>query len=496
MKEIKLFIDGEFIPSSESRTYITKDPANGEELAVVHLPSREDIDRAVESSERAFHSEVWRSMPAAERAQILLKISELIKERKVELIGWEMKDSGSTFKKASADIHNSASYFKTMSKVAQDFQSEKIDTQATRAGFSKNSRHYSPIGVCAQIIPWNFPLVMAAWKIGPILATGCTGILKSSNETPITASILAEILSDAKVPKGVVNIITGGANEGQYLTEHPKVKKIAFTGSTKVGKHLLQVAAQNVKRTTLELGGKSANIILDDADLKIAIDGALYAFLYHSGQACDSGTRLLVHEKIYSEFLELFLARIKEVKVGLTSDHSTGMGPVINDKQAKSILNYIELSKKEGAKLLHGGNSIVHHEFAKGSYIEPTVFEITPQNTIWHEEIFGPVVGITKFRSDEEAVSLANHSQYGLAGAIWSQNTERANTLAKKLEAGTVWINEYHLLNPGMPFGGFKESGLGREMGIEGLAAYFEVQHIWESDCNERSQKPWYDVLF
>lgn len=350
--------------------------------------------------------------------------------------------------------------------------------------------------VCAQIIPWNFPLVMAGWKIGPVLATGCTTVLKSAEETPGSAAILAEIIRDAGVPAGVVNIITGGADVGKALLHHPQIKKVAFTGSTQVGKDILKNVANNVSNTTMELGGKSANIILDDADLSIAVDGALYAFLYHSGQACDSGTRLLVQEGIYPQFMEKFLERIKEVKVSPTTDPNAGYGPVVSEKQLNTIMNFIDVTKKEGAKLLFGGNRLSSGEFAKGFFVEPTAFEISPSNTIFQEEIFGPVVGITKFKTDEEAIALANNSKYGLAGAVWSKSSERAHKLAHQLEAGTVWINEYHLLNPGMPFGGFKQSGIGREMGPEGIMSYLEVKHVWESDCNQREQKVWFDAIF
>jgi len=383
-----------------------------------------------------------------------------------------------------------------MSKVARELKLSIPDESASRAGFSLNTREYSPIGVCAQIIPWNFPLVMAGWKLGPILATGCTTVLKSAEETPASAALLAEIIRDSGVPSGVVNIITGGADVGRTLINNPLIQKVAFTGSTAVGVEILKKTAANVTKTTMELGGKSANIILNDADLTIAVDGALYAFLYHSGQACDSGTRLLIQEEIFAAFMEKFLVRIKEVKVGPTTDASAGMGPVVSEKQMNTILAFIEKTKAEEGKLLSGGKRMTEGQFAKGFFIEPTAFEITPKHTIFHEEIFGPVVGITKFKTVQEAIALANNSKYGLAGAVWSQDKNLAHKIASQLEAGTVWINEYHLLNPGMPFGGFKQSGLGREMGPEGIMSYLEVRHVWESDCNERDKKVWLDAIF
>lgn len=494
MREIKLFINGEFQTSEKSFT--STNPATGEAVAKVYLPSNKDLDAAVDAAEAAFASKEWRDMDQNKRADILEAISEKMKERRNELTELEVADSGSVLRKAKADIHNAASYFKVLAGQLRKFSFETKDESASRAGFSQNYKIYEPVGVCAQIIPWNFPLVMAAWKIGPVIASGCTTVLKTAQETPVTAGILAEILKDVGLPKGVVNIVTGGAAEGEYLLKNPKVRKVAFTGSTHVGKKIMEGAGRNLQRLSLELGGKSANIVLDDADLSIAVDGALYAFLYHSGQACDSGTRLFVEEKIYPAFKEALVKRIADVKVGIPTDAGTGFGPVINKKQADSIMNYIETSKKEGAKLLYGGEKLSGGEFDKGFYIKPTLFEVTPDHTIFNEEIFGPVLGITPVKNEEEAIKLANKSVYGLAGAVWSKNLDRAKNVARRLETGTVWINEYHLLNPGMPFGGYKQSGLGREMGEEGLKAYLEVKHLWVSDCDERTKKPWFDALF
>ncbi|WP_419172301.1 aldehyde dehydrogenase family protein [Halobacteriovorax sp.] len=496
MDEVKLYINGEIRPSSTGEMVDSIDPSNGELVSKVHIPSTQDLEEAVQSAKTAFYSKEWRDMDQLKRSEILLKVSELIKERKRDFIAAEIKDSGSTFRKAAADIHNSASFFKIMSKVTAGFKFEEIDEKATRAGFSKNTRRFEPIGVCAQIIPWNLPLQMAAWKIGPILATGCTTVLKSAVETPMTAMMLAEVLIDAGVPKGVVNIVTGGAKEGAFLVNHKDISKVAFTGSTEIGREILKQAANEVKNATLELGGKSPNIILDDADLDIAVDAALYAFLYHSGQACTSGTRLLVQEGIYDEFMTKFKERIAQVPLGPTQEKTTGLGPVVSKKQFDNVMNYINKTKEEGAKLIYGGEQELENGLDKGFYIKPTAFEITPDNTIWHEEIFGPVVGITKFKTEDDAVNMANNSIYGLAGAVWSKNEDRALKIAKEIEAGTVWINEYHLLNPGMPFGGYKQSGIGREMGEEGIKAYLEVKHLWESDCNTREGKMWLDAIF
>ena len=496
MREYKLFIDGAWRASSEGSTFTTRNPADGSEVAECHLPSDGDIDDAVSAAHRAFYGEEWRGFDRERRADLLLAVSDKIKERKRELTELEVLDSGSTLRKAKADIHNAAAFFKVMGKAARAFDFEQKDESASRVGFSVNRRLYGPVGVCAQIIPWNFPLVMAAWKVGPVLATGCTSVLKSAGETPVTAFVLAEILEEAGLPRGVVNVITGGADVGRRLLAHDKVRKIAFTGSTRTGREILKGAAPDVKRTTLELGGKSPNIVFADADLDIAVDGALYAFLYHSGQACDSGTRLLVEDSVADAFVEKLIARAKDVKIGPPGDPATGIGPVINEAQFTTIMDYIEKTKGEGAKLLYGGDRLVEGELSKGHYVRPTLFEISPEHTIFREEIFGPVAGVTRFSGKEEALALANDSIYGLAAAVWTADASKARWMAERLEAGTVWINEYHLLNPGMPFGGYKQSGIGREMGREGLLAYLEVKHLWESECNERQGKPWFDVLF
>ena len=496
MRECKLFIDGEWRESSNGNTFSSINPAMGDEVARCHLPSSRDIRDAVNAASRAFYNSEWREMSGAGRGDILLRVAEKIKERAKEITELEVLDSGSTLRKAKADVHNAASFFKIMGKKAKSFSFERVDEKASREGFSKNTRIYEPIGVCAQIIPWNFPLVMAAWKIGPVLATGCTSVLKSAEETPVTATVLGEILQESGLPRGVVNIITGGAQVGRELLNCDKISKVAFTGSTAVGKEILKTSANSIKRTTLELGGKSANIIFRDADLDIAIDGTLYAFLYHSGQACDSGTRILVEDALYNEFVEKLIKRMKSVSLGPPDNRETGLGPVINKKQFDRIMSFIETAKKEGAVLLSGGERRDEGELAKGYYISPTLFEVSPKHTIFHEEVFGPVAGITRFDSEEKAVSLANNSSYGLAGAVWTQDADKAQRVAKKMEAGTIWVNEYHLLNPGMPFGGYKYSGLGRELGDEGLLSYLEVKHLWESRCNTRKEKFWFDAIF
>jgi acyl-CoA reductase-like NAD-dependent aldehyde dehydrogenase len=494
MREIKLFINNQFVDGAKQADGMN--PATGDKIATVHLPSFAQIDQAVDAAEMAFYGAEWRACDVEKRAQLLEAIAEKLKERRNEFTELEIQDSGSCVRKAKADVANASSYFKVLAGQLRKFSFEVKDEAASRPGFSQNFRAYAPVGVCAQVIPWNFPLVMAAWKIGPVIASGCTTVLKSAQDTPVTAALLAEVIRDVGVPAGVVNIITGGAAEAEHLLKNPKVRKVAFTGSTAVGKTIMKNAAQRLQRVSLELGGKSANIVLDDADLSIAVDGALYAFLYHAGQACDSGTRLFVQEGVWPAFKEALLKRVADVKVGVPEDPATGYGPVINQRQFKRIMGYIEGAKKEGAKLLFGGARASGGALDKGYYIQPTIFEAGSDHTVWREEVFGPVLAVTVFKTEEEAIRLANRSEYGLAGAVWSKDAARARRVAMALETGTVWINEYHLLNPGMPFGGYKESGISREMGTEGLLAYLEVKHLWVSDCDERAKKPWMDAIF
>lgn len=493
MREIKLFINNEWTEVSSGKNVNSLNPADGSIVARVHLPSAKDIDTALLAAQRCFSSEDWKKSTLPSRGKILEDISEKIKLRKDEFIEAEIIDSGSTYKKAKTDVQNSMNHLKVAAKQMQELKLRVHDKSYSRPSFSKNEIIKEPIGVCAQIIPWNFPLLMAIWKITPVIATGCTTVLKPALETPLSASLLAEVIAQTELPPGVVNMINGGAAEGQYLVRHKLVRKIAFTGSTTVGKQIMQHASLDLKRVSLELGGKSAHIIFDDADFNTAIDAALYGFLFHSGQACTSGTRIFIHKNIYEDFKKAMLAKIKMIKPGNPRDPNTGFGPLITKKQGESVLAFIDEAKAQGAKLLCGGSRIKGIGFDSGWYIEPTLFEANASHTIYNEEVFGPVASLTPFENEKEVIAMANNSPYGLAAGIWTQDAKRAQDCAEALEAGTVWINEYHLLNSGMPFGGFKQSGIGRELGIEGLESYLETKHLWTSDCQK---KPWYESIY
>lgn len=354
-----------------------------------------------------------------------------------------------------------------------------------------------PIGVCASIIPWNFPLLMAVWKLGPALATGNTIVLKPASDTPLNAMELARIADEIGFPPGVVNIIAGpGGSIGEVMTTSPLVDKVAFTGSTEVGRDIMAKASGTLKKVTLECGGKSANIVLHDANWDIAIDGSIFASFYHQGQVCESGTRLLLPRDRHDDFVGQMVAKLEGLPMGDPLDPATKLGPVVSERHMETVLDYIELGKKEGATLACGGARATEGPLGKGYFIEPTVFvDVTNDMRIAQEEIFGPVLCVLKYDSEDEAVAIANDSIFGLGGGVWSEDLDRAREIAAGMRTGTVWINDWHLLSERMPFGGYKQSGIGREFGEEGLNEYTEVKALHVDDTRTRDNKPWYDML-
>ncbi len=492
MEKYLLYINGKFRESGDGCTFDAVNPATEEVIAKISKATIDDAKDAVDAARTAFDSGIWTNLTREERSRIIKQIVDKINENAKRLTELEVMDSGSTIKKAGEDIFLSAKSLNYFSKMAAVNLDENVEG-LSKEGVSKNIIRREPIGVCVLITPWNFPLKMAIWKLGPALAAGNTVILKPAMETSVTACELARLISETDMPKGVVNIITGSGTEiGTELVTNPKVDKVGFTGSTEVGKIIMRNAAGNLKKITLECGGKSANIVLDDADIDMSVDGAIYAGFYHQGQCCEGGTRLLVQENIYDEFADKLKSKIKKMKIGDPMDKKTDVGPVINKKQFDTIMDYIDIGKKEGAEILVGGNKVGE----KGYYIEPTVFvNATNKMRISQEEIFGPVVTLIKFKDDEEAVNIANDSVYGLAGAVWSGNDERAINLAERLRTGTVWINEYHLLSDRAPFGGYKESGIGREFGLDGLKEYTEAKHIHIDEIKDRTKKFWYGTV-
>lgn len=492
MEKYLLYINGEFKESSDKTTFDAVNPYSGEVFAQISKATAEDAKDAVRSARKAFDSGIWSELPRSERSRIMKQIVDKINENAKQLAKLEAMDSGSTIRKAGEDVYLSArsmNYFAKMADVDLDENIEGL----SRPGVSKNILRREPVGVAGLIIPWNFPLKMAVWKLGPALAAGCTVILKPAQETSVTANELARLIDMTDMPKGVVNIISGsGSIIGNELVNNADVDKIGFTGSTEVGKTIMINAAGNLKKITLECGGKSANIVLDDADIDMSVDGAVYAAFYHQGQCCEGGTRLLVHEKIYDEFIAKLKSKVSKMKTGDPMDKTSDNGPVINRKQFDLVMNYIKTGKEEGAEILTGGESPDESRLL----IEPTVFvNVNNKMKIAREEIFGPILAVIKFKDDEEAVRIANDSIYGLGGGVWSRDDARALKIASAMRTGTVWINDYHLMNDRAPFGGYKQSGIGREFGIDGIKEYTEAKHIHIDEIKDLNKKTWYKTV-
>ena len=484
MKENKysLFIDGEFVEGSTKEWFEVINPADESLVGLTAKATVEDVEAAVQAAKRAFDNGSWSRLSATKRAEVLLGMAEGMAARQRELANLMVEESGSTIHKATMEVIlsiNTLKYYADLIRTPYTY--EAIVPNDDTFIYSYNFVQREPIGVCAGIVPWNFPLAVGFWKIAPGLAAGNTMVIKVPTEAPLVLMEIAKIAQDAGLPKGVLNIVAGaGRVVGEYLAAHPQVDKISFTGSTGVGKRILELSsASNLKIATLELGGKSANIILEDADLAVAIDGSLFATMLHSGQVCESGTRLLVPKSRYDEVIEGLVSRAKTIKVGDPSKEETGMGPIISKKQKEKIEEYIQIGIKEGAKRVLGEEALQGKVYEKGFWVPPTIFaDVNNQMTIAREEIFGPVVSVIPYKSEAEAIAIANDSIYGLAGGVWSKDQRRAVEVAKRMHTGTIWVNSYHLLNPIAPFGGYKQSGLGRELGIQGLLAYTQSKHI------------------
>ncbi len=495
-RDYQLFINGAFVPAESGETFDSINPYNQEVVGRFARGREADIDKAVRAACQAFDEGPWPRMTGAERGKYLRALSEKISERSKELLPLEVADSGSTFKKVQGDLWLSSNQMKYFSKLA-DMETEHLLEALSKPGVSKNILVREPLGVCGQIIPWNFPLMMAVWKLGPALAAGCTLVLKPAEETPASAMELAKMIQEVGIPEGVVNIITGfGEEAGAPLVTHPLVDKVAFTGSTEIGKLIMAEAAVGMKRVTLECGGKSANIILEDADPEIAIDGSLYAAFFHAGQCCTAGSRLLLPESLKEAYLEKMAEKTRAIQLGDPMDKNTDLGPLVSQRQLDRVLGYIEKGRAEGAKVLVGGQRASAPGLEKGFFMEPTIFvDVNNEMTIAQEEIFGPVLSVITYKTVEEAIRIANDTRYGLAGAVWSRDTEKATSVARQLRTGTVWINEYHLISEKAPFGGYKQSGVGRELGPDSLNAYTEVKHIHIDELGSREKKFWYDTL-
>ncbi|MDC0033143.1 aldehyde dehydrogenase family protein [Alphaproteobacteria bacterium] len=498
METYKMYIDGQFVDADNGDRYESLNPFNGEVIGSIPLGGIVDVNKACAAARQAFDEGSWPRMSGEERGELIGKAAVLLKDRMKDYARIESLDSGGTINKTGADAFLASRQLAFFGEQAKRFNEEAEAIEGMmREGRAFNYTIREPMGVCAQIIPWNFPYMMAIWKLGPALATGNTVVLKPASVTPIMALELAKVFDEVGFPKGVVNIVAGpGGVIGNAMTNHPVVDKVAFTGSTEVGREIMARAAATLKKVTLECGGKGANIILNDANWDIAIDGSIWASFYHQGQVCESGTRLMLDKNNHDDFVEQMAEKLNAMKMGDPLDPSTQLGPVISDGQMKSVLDYIEIGKNEGAKLVCGGARATGSDLDKGSFVQPTLFTNVANNMrIAQEEIFGPVLSVLQYDSIDDAIAMANDSIFGLSAGVWSEDIDKAKGVASRLRSGTIWINEWHLLSERAPFGGYKQSGVGREFGDEGLHEYTELKTLYVDDAKTRDKKPWYDMV-
>src|SRR5579883_524380 len=475
---VKMLIGGQWVEAASGKTFETYNPSTGEVLARVAEGDAEDINRAVAAARKAFESGPWPKLTPAQRGRLLWKLSDLIEQHAEELAQLETLDNGKPIKYSkAADIPLTVEHFRYFAGWATKIEGNTIPVSIPNI-FTYTLRE--PVGVVGQIIPWNFPIQMAAWKLAPALACGNTVILKPAEQTPLSALRLGELILEAGFPEGVVNIVPGfGETAGAALSAHPDVDKIAFTGSTEVGKKILQASIGNLKRVTLELGGKSPNIIFPDADLKYAIRGALTAIFFNQGQVCTAGSRMFVHKLVYDQVVDGLSNMAKGMKIGHGIDPNTDLGPLVSQEQLERVTGYIETGKREGARAATGG-ARAEGEHLTGYFVQPTVFDdVKDEMTIAREEIFGPVVVALPFEDIEEVAARANRSIYGLAAGVWTSDVKKVHRMAAALKAGVVWANTYNQFDAAAPFGGYKQSGYGREMGHAVLDAYTQTKTVW-----------------
>ena len=466
--ETRLFIGGEFVDAVEGGRIPVTNPHDNTILAEVAEARAADIDRAVQAARKAFPA--WRRMAASERGRFLAKLADAIESDGENLSQLEALDTGHPIRDTRGlDVPRTIATFRYFAGLA-----DKIDGRVAQAdpGFF-NYVTREPVGVVGQIVPWNFPLMFTSWKLGPALAAGNTVVMKPAELTPLTTLRVAQLVAKVGIPPGVVNIVPGyGNTAGQYLAEHPGVDKIAFTGSTLTGRKIVQASAGNLKRVQLELGGKGANIVFEDAVLEAAVGGSAFAIFHNQGQACIAGSRLLLHEKIADQFLDRFLALAKSIRIGNPLDPATEMGPLTSPAHRDRVLTYIDVAKQQGSTILTGGKSPADPALQAGCYIEPTVVTANPNDRVCQEEVFGPFVSITRFKDEAEVIQIANSTQYGLGGGLWTRDLQRGHRVADAIRSGMVWVNTYKRVSPASPFGGVGQSGYGRDLGPESMHEY------------------------
>ncbi len=477
----QLLIGGERVAAADGRTFETLDPATAQPITTVAQAGPPDIDRAVKAARDALQNGPWSKASAAERARLMNRLADLVEENGDELAELEALDNGKPLKLAKiVDVASTVAHFRHFAGWPERVRGEVVPVH--QPGMLCYTRK-EPVGVCGQIIPWNFPIMMASWKLAPALAAGCTTVLKPAEQTPLSALRLGELALEAGIPPGVVNVVTGDGETGAALVDHPDVDKLAFTGSPAVGREIGSKAGKSLKRVTLELGGKSPNVILPDADLDAAVKGSFQAIYFNTGQACNAGSRLFVHRDQFDDVVSALAGRAGKTRVGPGLDPASHLGPVVSAEQLERVRSYIDSGREQGAELVVGGGSSSEGSGdgnGSGYFVEPTLFTATDDSLrIAREEIFGPVLVALPYESLEEVAARANDTDYGLAAGIWTRSLSNAHRLASLLKAGSVYVNCWGEVDPGAPFGGYKASGVGREHGREGLEAYLETKTVW-----------------
>ena len=474
VRTYRMYIDGKFVDGSSGKTFPVYDPSTEEVIARVPDGNSQDVDRAVTAARAAFESGAWPQTTPQARGQILFRLAEIIRKHTPELAELETRNCGKPIVESEYDMSDAATCFEYYGGMATKVLGHVNPVPANAISLSMRE----PVGVAGQIVPWNYPLVMAAWKLAPALAAGCTCVIKPAEQTPLTLLVFAEWLEEAGLPPGVVNVVTGfGETTGAPLASHPQVNKVAFTGSLEVGKKIVKMAADTVKRVTLELGGKSPNIFFADADFEAAIDGALFGVFINQGEVCSAGSRILVEKPIYKKFVDAMVEKSKRIKLGPPLERDTKMGPLVSKDQYDRVCKYLEVGKSE-AKLATGGGRAAH--MSKGYYVQPTIFyDVANSARIAREEIFGPVAAVIPFEKEEEAIRVANDSPYGLAAAVWSRDIFKAFRVVKALKSGIIWVNHMQPTYVEAPWGGYKQSGFGRELGPGGIEEYLETKQVY-----------------
>jgi acyl-CoA reductase-like NAD-dependent aldehyde dehydrogenase len=477
-RKYQLLIDGKWVDAQSGKTFTTPNPSTGETLAEVAEGDKADIDKAVVAARRAYEGK-WSKISARDRGRLLYKLSQLIEEHASELAAMETQDNGKPIRESSfVDLPQVVENFEYFAGWATKIEGETIPVPGNMFNYTLRE----PVGVCGQIIPWNFPLLMAAWKLAPALAAGNTVVLKPAEQTPVTAMELGKLIQEAGFPDGVVNIVPGyGETAGAHLAAHPGIDKVAFTGSTEVGKLIAKAASDNLTKVSLELGGKAPNIVFADADIEQAVSGAMMGIFFNQGQVCCAGSRLFVAESVKDEFLSSLKEKAEKIKVGDPMQKETYMGPQVSCEQLDRIKSYVGYARDEGATVLSGGGSPdLDAGFKNGYFFQPTIFsDVNNKMRVAQEEIFGPVVSVIGFKDEDDLLRQANETIYGLSAGIWTRDIVRAHRFAKEIKAGVVWINTYNMFNAASPFGGYKQSGYGREMGKHALEMYTNVKSVW-----------------